>query len=308
MPRPGDERQLKRLAARIISQHLDHTKPLWEIWIVEGLEGDRSPHQKAHHCMVDGIAGADLLTVLLQIGPDDEISRRSPGSPAPPERVGSRRRGGARINGRVQLSRSADRPPPRRSRTDPRPGARGASRRSARTRPASQTPLNPPGRPAPALRLAAHDRSEVKAVRAALGGTVNDVMLATVIGAMRRFLERRWVPLSGLDFRVLIPVSVRAPVEHAALGNKVAQMFARLPIDEVEPGRRLARVIETPLSLKQSHQVHTTELMEHLSDWTATTLLAEIMRLAARQRTYNLVRHRRAGTAGPALHARSAAL
>jgi hypothetical protein len=95
--------------------------------------------------------------------------------------------------------------------------------------------------------------------------------------------------LSDLDFRALIPVSVRAAADQAALGNKVAQMFARLPIDEAAPRRRLERVIETTTRLKKSHQVHTSELVEQVSDWTATALLTQIMRLTARQRTYNLI-------------------
>jgi hypothetical protein len=95
--------------------------------------------------------------------------------------------------------------------------------------------------------------------------------------------------LSGLDFRALIPVSVRARADQAALGNKVAQMFARLPIDEASPRRRLERVVETTTRLKKSSQVHTSELIEQFSDWTATALLTEIMRLSARQRTYNLI-------------------
>jgi WS/DGAT/MGAT family acyltransferase len=156
--------------------------------------------------------------------------------------------------------------------------------------PASETPLNPaaigPHRRFDWLRF---DLAEVKSVRAALGGTLNDVVLATVVGAMRRFLLRRRIDVAGLDFRALIPVSVRAPSAHSELGNRVAQMFARLPIAEADPRRRLAGVTETTTRLKASHQVHTSELIEQVSDWTATALLTEIMRLAARQRTYNLI-------------------
>src|SRR5690606_3824190 len=125
------------------------------------------------------------------------------------------------------------------------------------------------------------DLSEVKAVKHRLGGTVNDVVLATVVGALRRFLPARGVAVEDLDFRALIPVSVRARNERGALGNKVAQMMARLPLDERDPYRRLQRVTETTTQLKQSHQVEASELIEELSDWAASGLMTQVMRLGS---------------------------
>jgi WS/DGAT/MGAT family acyltransferase len=129
----------------------------------------------------------------------------------------------------------------------------------------------------------------VKAVKRRLGGTLNDVVLATVVGALRRFLPARGVAVEDLDFRALIPVSVRAKSERGALGNKVSQMLAHLPLDERDPCRRLQRVAETTTRLKHSHQVEASELIEEFSDWAATGLMTQVMRLSSQRRMFNLV-------------------
>jgi WS/DGAT/MGAT family acyltransferase len=296
LPRPGSERQLKRLCGRLMSQKLDATKPLWEIWVIEGLaDGRFALVAKVHHCMVDGISGVDLLTVLLSPSPDDTIQEppecRPRRAPTARELLGAEvwRRASMPLDVlRAARSAFADRDATVeavRTRVD---GllevVRGAST------PASDTILNPsrigPHRRFDWIRL---DLGEVKRIKERLGGTVNDVVLATVTGATRRFLSSHGQAPEDLNFRAMIPVSIRTSSERGALGNRVSQMLAALPLDEANPARRLQRVVETTQRLKHSHQVEASELIEELSDWTATAVLTQMIRFAAARRAYNLV-------------------
>jgi WS/DGAT/MGAT family acyltransferase len=155
--------------------------------------------------------------------------------------------------------------------------------------PASPTPINPrigPHRRFDWLRL---NLDDAKAVKRALGGTVNDVVLATVVGAARRFLLARGVQVEGLDFRALVPVSIRAAEQRGQPGNRVANFVARLPIDEHDPKLRYERVVDVTSQLKHSRAVQGAELLEELGDWTMTALLSQVMRLAIRRRAYNIV-------------------
>ncbi len=296
LPKPGDERQLKRLSGRIFSQKLDHTKPLWELWIVEGLASGRfALISKMHHCMVDGLAGVDLLTVSLSPTPSNEIEPAPPWEPRPAPSDLEMLAGEALRRTKVSLSVV-------------RSGATALARPLGSLRavverasglveavgtglaPASPTPLNPkhigPHRRFDWLRM---ELAEVKAVRAALGGTVNDVVLATATGALRRFLQRRGVPTAGLDFRALVPVNVRPRGARGELGNRIAELIARLPIDEADPRERLARVIDVTTKLKASHQVQAAEVIKELSDWTLGSVLTALLQIATRQRSYNVI-------------------
>jgi WS/DGAT/MGAT family acyltransferase len=295
LPLPGEERQLKRLCGRILSQKLDLTKPLWELWIVEGLRDGRfALVAKAHHSMVDGVSGIDILTVLLS--PTAE-STFDPGPPWQPRLAPSPSElAAAEIRRRslawLELV-------PRAVRAVARPRQLLVSAREAATSlvetlgggatPASDTPLNPQIGPHRRIDWLRVELDDVRTVKSRLGGTVNDVVLATVVGALRRFLTRRGVRPEGLDFRAMIPVSVRSAGEQGRLGNRVAQMLARLPIGEPDPHTRYRHVVELTTNLKHSHQVHGSELIEELSDWTATGVLTRLIRLAVRLRAYNIV-------------------
>jgi WS/DGAT/MGAT family acyltransferase len=296
LPRPGSERQLKRLCGRILSQKLDATKPLWEIWIVEGLEGGRfAMVAKVHHCMVDGVAGVDLLMVLLSPTPDDafEPAAKWTPRPAPSPRELVAGELWRRATMPLDVARAAARAvtDPGRVLSSAYDTAIGLANVLGETAvPASETPLNPehigPHRRFDWLRM---DLARVKAVKQRLGGTVNDVVLATVVGALRRYLPQHGVRLADLDFRAFIPVSIRARDQRGAFGNKVAQMLARLPVDERDPRRRLERVTALTSELKRSHQIEASEVVEELIDWAGVGLLAQIMRLGAQRRTFNLV-------------------
>jgi WS/DGAT/MGAT family acyltransferase len=129
----------------------------------------------------------------------------------------------------------------------------------------------------------------VKAVRRALGGSLNDVALATVAGGVRRFLERRRVPVDGLDFRVMAPVSVRSENERGRLGNRVSAWIVPLPLAEPDPALRLRTIAARTAELKHDRQAVAAEVLTQAADWTPATLLALGARNATRQLPFNLV-------------------
>jgi WS/DGAT/MGAT family acyltransferase len=295
LPAPGDERQLKRLAGRIMSQQLDRAKPLWELWFVEGVAGDRfAVIAKLHHCMVDGIASADLMGALLR--PDRE-ARPHPAAPAipRPEPTPTRLLADALLR-RARLpfellrasGAAAVAPLQTLSAAGRAVGSVGEALRTGLT-PASPTVLNGslgPHRRFDWLRV---DLAAVKRAAHRHDATVNDLVLAITAGAVGDFLRRRGEPVDGIDFRAMIPVSIRANSEHHALGNRVALLVAALPIDERDPRRRLARVIDTMRAVKRSEQRRGTELLEAASERLFSDLFARLARFGARLTPYNLV-------------------
>lgn len=296
LPRPGDERQLKRLAARIMSQHLDRSKPLWEIWIVEGLEGgDRfAMISKIHHCMVDGVSSVDLLNVLLQPMPTDEIKPPPDWLPRPAptamdlaaETVGRVARMPSEIGQGIQGAL--------RDAQDPRSDLRARLRAvrdtfSGGIRAVSATPLNRPVGPHRRFDWYAMDLADVKQVKNALGGSVNDVVLATVNGAVRRFLERHRVNVDTLDFRVMAPVSVRSADARGTLGNRVSAWMVPLPLGERDPRSAMAKISEVTGGLKESKSALGAEALSQVGEWTPSTLLSLGSRMVLRALPFNLV-------------------
>lgn len=297
LPLPGDQRQLKRLAGRIFSQRLDRAHPLWELWLVEGLDGGQvAIIAKIHHCLLDGIAGVSLLTALLRGTPDATVAAPR-GWPAP--RPAPRRRELVRGElahhvatlGRGARALTIAREPATWDRA--RAGVAGAIGLLRRGLvPASPTPWN-------ARHIGPHRRFDVatlelgriKLVKDSLGGTVNDVALTVVTGALARTLLRHGVdPSTVRDFRALVPVNVRPDAARGALGNHVAMLLAPLPVEVAEPLARYQRVRETTRWLKQQAG-HTAgaALLTQLADATATGLLGTIFSTAIRLRAFNAV-------------------
>jgi len=296
LPQPGDERQLKRLAARIMSQHLDRAKPLWEIWIVEGLE-DRQQFamiSKIHHCMVDGMSSVDLLNVLLQPVPVTEFTPAPRWMPHPAPSARELALDALLRYARLPLELGRTLPEVVRAAGDPRSDIRARLRAlrdmlGTGIRMPSATPLNQPVGPHRRFDWLSMDLDAVKAVKNRLGGTLNDVVLATVAGAVRRFLQRRGVTVAGLDFRVMAPVSVRTEQEHGTLGNRVSAWMVPMPLAERDPLQRLDQIRETTVRLKESKQALGAEVLTQVGDWTPSTLLSLGARMALRALPFNLV-------------------
>jgi diacylglycerol O-acyltransferase len=297
LPRPGSDEQLKRLSARVMQQHLDRARPLWEIWIVEGLDKERfALVSKVHHCMVDGISGVDLMKVLMSVTPDlpplgEEAPRYLP-RPAPSglellrheiERFLRLPFQALRdVRGFVSEAEDARREVLVRLRA-------AAETVGASVRSASPTPLNRAIGPHRRFDWMAMDVAEVKAVRRSFGGSLNDVVLTVVTGAVRRWLERRGVRVAGLDFRVMAPVSVRAPDQSGALGNRVSAWVLPLPLDEDDPLERLRRIAERTAELKDSRSAVGAEILTQVAEWTPSNLLALGARNVTRLLPFNLV-------------------
>jgi diacylglycerol O-acyltransferase len=295
LPRPGEERQLKRLCGRIMSQKLDPTKPLWEIWVVEGIEGDRfALIAKAHHSMVDGVSGMDVLTVLLSPVATSDFEPGPPWTPRPaPGRVelvlGETWRRATGIGTAASgIGRTLRQPwTALREASDALASVVETLRTSGVA--ASATPLNREIGPHRRFDWARFDLEAVKAVKQRLGGTVNDVVLATVSGAARRFLAGRGLPVGGLHFRALVPVSVRVAADHGTLGNRVANFIAPLPVDEPDPLARYRKVVQTTVQQKGSHVIEGGEIIEEISNWTSTAVLTQLMRMSVNRRPFNVV-------------------
>jgi WS/DGAT/MGAT family acyltransferase len=297
LPEPGAEEQLMRMTGRVFSQALDRSRPLWEMWLVEGLSGGRfALLSKTHHALVDGISGIDIMTVLLDTSPD-------PVPVAPPDHGWAPRP----LPSRAQLLADAllERMtvPGEMARgvrallRGPRAVAGQATRSLGALGELALTGLNP----APAslfnVQIGPHrrftwvrgDLEQFKAIKNSLGGTVNDVVLASVAGAIGRYLQRHGDLADELELRAMVPVSVRADVERGALGNRVAAMWAPLPVGVTDPVKRLHRVSGAMERLKRSGQAVGAQVLTQLSGFAPPTILSQAARLQARQRLFNLV-------------------
>lgn len=295
LPRPGDERQLKRLVGRLMSQELDRGKPLWEMWVVEGLEDDRfAIISKTHHCMIDGISGVDIMRVLMSPEPDEIIPDEPPWVPRPaPSPFELWRHEWVRrawlplevMRGAVSLVRQAE---------DVRFDLMTRLRAIQETlggslRLPSETPLNREIGPHRRFDWLTMELGELKQMRKALGGSLNDLVLTLVTGAVRSFLRGRHVNPDRLDFRVMAPVSVRADDQRGELGNRVSAWIVPLPIDEPDPRAQLARIVEKTTRLKVSNSAVGAEVLTQAAEYTPSTLLALGARNIARLLPFNLV-------------------
>jgi diacylglycerol O-acyltransferase len=272
LPKPGSIDQLKALASRIISHALDPSRPLWEMWVVEGLEGGDqfAVVSKIHHCMLDGSAGADLSQILMSPDPNAGIvkpvrylPRRAPstsefladelvrGLTAPFRAAGAL--GGLLREALAEPSETFEN-------LRVRAEAMGEFAKSM-ANPCSDTPLNGPVGPHRSFDWLTMPLDDIKEVKNVLGCTVNDLVLATVSGAVRRYMELRRVDPDGLDFRVMAPVNVRQESDKGKLGNHVASWVVPLPVNEPEADARVAAVCETTRALKQSNAALGAELM-----------------------------------------------
>jgi WS/DGAT/MGAT family acyltransferase len=280
LPRPGSTEQLKNLAARIMAQQLDRAKPLWEYWIIEGLEGDRfAIITKIHHCMIDGSSGVDLAQIMMSLTPERKIPEPIPyiprPAPTPTELLTDHLARRATLPLRIVRGIQAlvDEAESMRDEALVRLAAlRDLAGYAIKF--ASETPLNGTLGARRYLDWLVMDLAEVKKVRRALGCTVNDVVLATVTGAVRRYMIRRRVDPDTLDFRVSAPVSVRREEDRGKLGNKVSSWIVPLPIDRADPLEQLRELNLRTEELKQSKQALGVEMLMAAAEWAPSQLMS----------------------------------
>jgi diacylglycerol O-acyltransferase len=327
LPAPGTADKLNRLVARIMSQQLDRTKPLWEIWFAEGFAGNRfALVSKTHHSLVDGISGTDIMSVLLDPSPEPPDIERDPWRPEPepsPDQlmIEALRE---RVTSPAEIVRSLQS-----AAGDPAklPGRLIDSARaltewmgSGFAAPASS--LNRPIGPHRRFETVTVELDDLKRIKNAFGGTVNDVVLSVVSGGLRRLLRGRGESVDDLELRAMVPVSVRADHQRGAglagpqgqrgaglagpqgqrgaglagpqgqrssLGNQVANVWAVLPIYEPDPLERLQVISESMRELKSSGQAVGAQLLTSLGEFAPPTIVAQASRVVARQRAFNLV-------------------
>ncbi len=297
LPAPGSEDQLRDLAGRVFSQQLDRDKPLWELWLVEGLEDDRfALLAKTHHALVDGISGIDIVSVLFDTSrepttPPAAGERWLPRPlPTPAQLFGEALLERATIPGEVTRSMRALFRAPRRVIAGARDAAVGVGAMAwAGLNPAPATPYNQPIGPHRRFTWVRANLRDVKAIKDELGGTVNDVVLSVVAGALGKHLRGRGQTTEGLELKAMIPVSVRSDLERGDLGNRVAAMMAPLPVWCQEPVARLDIVREELKELKDGAQAVGAEVLTGLSGFAPPTIMGQAARLSSRQRFFNLV-------------------
>jgi WS/DGAT/MGAT family acyltransferase len=285
LPAPGSDEQLRRTAARIFAQHLDRNKPLWEIWMLEGLDESRWVLlSKVHHCMVDGVSATDLMSVMFEDGDAPATADTWQPEPEP---------SGAELLLRTLTRRTFDPAEqlrsaraaaraPRASLAQAGDLLRGMTSAAGLMRPLGSSSLVGPVGPHRTWSCAHVRLSDVKSVRAALGGTVNDVVLTIVAGGLRDLLESRGERVADRTIRALVPVSVRRPGERGVYNNRVSAMFAELPVGVADPLARLGSVRRQMDGLKQSKQAVAGDVLTSLSGFAPPMLLALGARLAAR--------------------------
>jgi diacylglycerol O-acyltransferase / wax synthase len=298
LPSPGTEEQLFLLAGRIASQQLDRSKPLWESWLVEGLEGDRfALISKTHHALVDGVSGVDLASVLFDV-------ERSPSPPAtdslepwqPKREPSPVDLVAAGVRGMVGVA------------TGLMSRAVGAATRPAATfgvvrdaaeglgeivwaglNPAPETPLNVEIGPQRRYAVVRHELDDYKTVKNAFGGTVNDVVLTVVSGALAEWLHSRGMNTEGLEMRALVPVSVRTESHRGTLGNQLTAMRGPLPVYIRDPVARLRFVRRAMDGLKESKQAVGAATLAAVNNLAPPTILAQASRLNFSTRLFNLI-------------------
>ena len=286
LPRPGSDDQLKKLSSRIMSQQLDRTRPLWEIWVVEGLDRDRfALISKIHHCMIDGIAGADISQILQSPTPEREIGEAPTYIPRPAPSGGELVRDSVLRTLSLPLRALRSFEAFRREAKDVREELRtrvDAIRKTVgmQIHRASPSPINGELSPHKVFDWLTMPLDDVKAVRRALSCTVNDVVLVVVTGALREFMLQRQVRPEELDFRVQTPVSVRQQEERGKLGNRVSTWTLSLPIGEPDPRKQLEAISPVTRELKSSRQALGVELMLTAMGEMPTALLSATMQAA----------------------------
>jgi diacylglycerol O-acyltransferase len=294
LPSPGGRRELAEFVQRVHSRPLDRTKPLWEMYLIEGLEdGYVAVLSKSHHAMIDGVSGMDIATVMFDFSPETQRVKSQVWEPQPEpsggellvqavvDQVSHPVQG--LLDGATRVLRAPQEALQQVGRI------LGGIRSLVAMGPAPPGPFNVLVGPNRRFAMAEVPVADAKMIKNALGGTVNDVILAAVAGALRALLLARGEPVEGLTLRAMVPVSTRDDAKQTALGNQVSMFFVGLPIGVSDPARRLRKITATTKELKSSHQAVAATALMSSAQWAPPTLHGLAARLLARQRVVNLV-------------------
>ena len=320
LPPPGDEGALLNMCARVFAQRLDRSKPLWELWLVEGLQSERRGDvasgrgsgfalvSKTHHAVVDGVSGVDLSTVLFDLTPEAPSGMSGLAEPwvAQPEptsaelaargvqgavrtvagvaggALGAVSRPTASAGGLVTASLDAL------ERAREVATGIGEVAWTALNHP-PDTPFNVPPGPHRRVRVVRAGLDEFKLVKDTFGTTVNDVVLAVVTGALAFFLQSRGRRTEGIELKAAIPVSVRTEAQKGALGNQLTQLMAPLPVFLDDPLARLRYVKDAMDGLKESRRLLAASAIASLQGFAPPTLHAQASRMNFSGRLFNLL-------------------
>ena len=298
LPRPGGDRELQQFVARVFSRQLDRRRPLWEMYIIEGLEDDRwALLFKTHHAMVDGISNLELVTVLLDTDPeshgDDTRAESTWEAATPPTSldllVSSMRERLLRPRRLLNSARAVAGNPTRLAKAL-RDTASGLAAVAGTIR-TPKSIINGTTGPTRGYRYSRFPLQEFKLIKDTFGGTINDVVLAAVSGGLRHYLMAHDVdpddPAHALQ--ALCPVSIRDETEKTALGNRLALLLVKLPIDEPNSEARLADVRATVDRLKARKQAVGADFLLNLAGFAPSTLHAMVARASVRQIGFNLI-------------------
>jgi WS/DGAT/MGAT family acyltransferase len=293
LPAPGGPGELAALVAEIAGRPLDRARPLWEAWVVEGLDrGHVAVVTKLHHALIDGAAGIDVLSALFDLAPDAPLE--SLGQPAPewqPERVPGElemlARAGLALAGRpwqvVRAATNLGRGVARAARA-----ARGHALDLALPLTAPRLSMNRTLTPRRAVAFSSIGLGDVKSVKQALGVTVNDVVLAVMTGALRTYLRQRG-ELPDRSLVAAIPTNERANGDHE-FGNRVSAMFAALPVEVADPVERVAAIRRSTQGAKEVHDIVGGATLEEWAAVASPALFSRGVRVYGRLRVGERVR------------------
>ena len=277
VPAPGGPEQLRAVAARLFARRLDRSRPLWEEWLLDGLEGGRwAIVSKIHHCMADGISGNDLMALVFDSDPEQRLPEPTAWLPAPRPALARLAADDLRDAMSRPLRQLAAAPGLIRQAKpdDIADYGRGLNASARRLAEPSAGFLNGPIGPRRRWTWTTASLAELKQIRAARGGTINDVVLAAITTAFRDLLAGRRELTEGLVVRSLVPVSVRGPDEAGAITNRVSAVLANLPAGEPDPLRRLGLIRAEMDSLKRTHQAVGAEILTGMLGLAAPMWLA----------------------------------
>jgi diacylglycerol O-acyltransferase len=303
LPAPGTEEQLRLLAARIASQPLDRSKPLWESWLIEGLEPRDGQAEerfalifKTHHSLVDGVSGVDLATVLFDLErepapPAEDLEPWRPHrEPSGLDLLVSGVLGAVTGSVEIALRAVAAVADPGRSLNGLRDAVEGVGEIAwAALNPAPETPLNVEIGPYRRFAVVRQELRDYKEIKNAFGGTVNDVVLTVVSGSLAKWLHSRGIRTDGVEMRALVPVSVRTEQQRHTLGNQLTVMRGPLPVYISDSVVRLGVVRQAMDGLKESKQAVGAATLAAVNELAPPTILAQASRMNFSTRLFNLL-------------------